>query len=117
MVQEAQVAAFEGGSLRLLASGAKGREAVLALPLNRLIAKIVRVPSGEDPAAVAAPLLQAASPFPDEQLTVGCETVRESEEGAVALAAALPESAVDDIGEALDAAKLSVVRIDSLALG
>ena len=52
MLQEAQVVAFEGGSLRVLASGAKGREAVLALPLSRLIAKMVRVPSGEDPVAL-----------------------------------------------------------------
>ena len=117
MLQESQVVAFEGGSLRVLASGAKGREAVLALPLSRLIAKMVRVPSGEDPVAVAAPILQAASPFPDETLTIGCETVRETEEGSVVIAAALPEGAADDIAEALDAAKLNVTRVDLLVLG
>ena len=117
MLQEAQVVAFEGGSLRVLASGAKGREAVLALPLSRLIAKMVRVPSGEDPVAVAAPILQSASPFPDETLTVSCETVRETEDGSVVIAAALPEGAADDIAEALDAAKLNVTRVDLLVLG
>ena len=114
---EAQVAAFEGGKLRVLASGETSREAVLALPLNRLLVKMVRMPLGEDPVAVAEPVLKSMSPFPDDSITVGCEIVREDEDGRVVIAAALPESAADDIGEALDAEKLSVVRIDSLALG
>ena len=114
---EAQVAAFEGGKLRVLASGETSREAVLALPLNRLLVKMVRVPQGEDPVAVAEPILKSMSPFPDDSITVGCETVREDGDGRVVIAAALPESAADDIGEALDTEKLSVVRIDSLALG
>ena len=114
---EAQVAAFEGGKLRILASGEKSREAVLALPLNRLLVKMVRVAPDEDPVAVSEPILKAMSPFPDDVLTVSCEIVRDDEKGRVVIAAALPESAADDIGEALDAEKLSVVRIDSLVLG
>ena len=114
---EAQIAAFEGGKLRVLASGEKSREAVLALPLNRLLVKMVRVPQDEDPVAFSEPILKGLSPFPDDALTVSCETVRDDENGRVVIAAALPESAADDIGEALDAEKLSVVRIDSLALG
>ena len=114
---EAQVAAFEGGKLRILASGEKSREAVLALPLNRLLVKMVRVTPDEDPVAVSEPILKALSPFPDDALTVSCEIVRDDEKGRVVIAAALPESAADDIGEALDAEKLSVVRIDSLVLG
>ena len=113
----AQVAAFEGGKLRVLASGEKSREAILALPLNRLLVKVVRVAPDEDPVAVSEPILKAMSPFPDDALTVGCEIVREDEKGRIVIAAALPESAADDIGEALDAEKLSVVRIDSLVLG
>ena len=114
---EAQVAAFEGGKLRILASGEKSREAVLALPLNRLLVKMVRVAPDEDPVMVSEPILKAMSPFPDDALTVSCEIVRDDEKGRVVIAAALPESAADDIGEALDAEKLSVVRIDSLVLG
>ena len=119
MADVVQTAAFEGGVLRLLDPRAKAREAVLALPLSRLIVKMVRVPeeSREAPAAYAEPILQAMSPYPDEPLTVSCETVRETERGLVVLAAALPESAADDIAEALDAAKLNVTRVDSLALG
>jgi len=119
MVKDVQAAAYEGGSLRLLSSGGKGREAVLALPLDMMLAAVVRVPAGEDPVAVAAPVLQAANPFPDEPLTVSCETVRETPDGTVVLAAALPESsaAVEGVGAALDAAKLNVTRVDILALG
>ena len=114
---EAQVAAFEGGKLRVLASGENSREAVLALPLNRLLVKMVRVPQDEDPVAFSEPILKTLSPFPDDALTVSCETVRDDGDGRVVIAAALPESAADDIGEALDAERLSVVRINSLALG
>lgn len=117
MQKDFQIAVFEGGTLRVVKSGNPGREAVLALPLNRLLAKMVRVPAGEDAVAVAMPVLQALSPFPDEPLTVSCETVRETAEGSVVLAAALPESATDDLAEALDAQKLNVTRIDLLALG
>jgi len=67
--------------------------------------------------AFATPILQAMSPYPDEPLTVSCETVRETERGLVVVAAALPESAADDIAEALDARKLNITRIDALALG
>lgn len=119
MADSVQVAAFEGGELRVMASKEKSNEAVLGLPLSRLIVKMVRVPeeSRGDPSAFAAPILQAMSPYPDEPLTVSCETVRETERGMVVLAAALPESASDDIAEALDARKLNVTRIDALALG
>ena len=112
-----RVVAFEGGNLRELTGGGDGHEAVLALPLSRLIVRMAKVPADADATETVAPLLQAMSPFPDEELTIGLETVREGEDGKVVIAAALPESAADDIGEALDAKKLSVVRIDSLALG
>ncbi len=117
MQKDYQIAAFEGGVLRVIKAGNPGHEAVLALPLNRLIAKIIRVAPGEDVSAVATNALQAVSPFPDEPLTVGIETISDAEAGHIVLAAALPESAADDIGEALDAAKLNVTRIDILALG
>jgi hypothetical protein len=119
MADGIQTVAFEGGALRLLDPGSKAREAVLALPLSRLIVKMVRVPEEglSDPSSYATPILQAMSPYPDEPLTVACETVRETEHGLVVLAAALPESATDDIAEALDAAHLSVTRVDALALG
>ena len=68
-----QTAVFEGGVLRVMASGVKSREAVLALPLGRLLVRLVRVAEGEDPVEVARGILSAASPFPDESLAVGPE--------------------------------------------
>jgi len=117
MVKEYQVASFEGGNLHVLSSDEGGREVVLGLPLNRLIVKMVKVPADADPVEFSTPLLQTMSPYPDEPLTVSCELVRETGEGRVMIAAAMPETPADDIGEALDAARLSVVRLDALVFG
>lgn len=97
--------------------GNTNREAVLALPLDRLLVKMVRVPESVDAVEFCTPILQEINPFPDEPLTVGCEVVRETESGTIVIAAALPESSTDDIAEALDAEKINVVRIDALAFG
>ncbi len=112
-----QVVAFAGGVLRRLDSGEKSREAVLALPLSRLLVKMVRVPEGADPVETAMPLLKAMSPYPDDPIAVSCETVCETASGRIVIAAALPESAADDIAAALDESKLNVVRVDAIALG
>ena len=117
MAETIQVVAFEGGELRPLGSEIVPGEAVLALPLSRLVVKMVRVSEEEDAVAAASGILAAISPFPDEPLTVSCETVRETEKGRVVLAAALPEGAADDIADALDAAKINVTRVDILSLG
>lgn len=119
MTDSIQVAAFSGGELRLLSEDIDSSETVLALPLSRLIVKMVRVPSEqrEDPVSFSTPILQAMSPYPDEPLKVSCETVREDGGGIIVLASALPESATDDIAEALDAKKLNVTRVDALVLG
>lgn len=117
MQKEPKVAAYEGGELRFLAAETTSREVVLALPLTRLIVRMLRVPADQDPVEFATPVLKSLSPFPDEPLAVSCEIVRETTADRIVMAAALPEGAADDIGEALDAAKLSVVKIDALALG
>lgn len=119
MANGVNVAAWEGGELRIMASREVSREVVLAVPLSRLIVRILRVPDEEraDPVAYATPLLQALSPYPDEPLSVSCETVSEAETSITVLAVAFPESANEDIAEALDGRKLNVTRVDSLALG
>ena len=117
MAESIQVVAFEGGELRPLGPEIVPGEAVLALPLSRLVVRMVRVAAEDDPVKTASESLAAVSPFPDEPLTVSCETVRETEEGRTVLAAALPEGAADDIADALDAAKINVTKVDVLALG
>ncbi len=117
MSKEVKTAAFEGGELRGVSSDSSSCEVLLALPLSRLLIKMLRVPTGEEPVQVAMPILKAMSPFPDDPLAVSCEKVREDDEGTIVIAAALPESSADDIAESLDKAKLNVVRIDALAIG
>lgn len=119
MAEDLRIAVFENGELSVPVKGGKGNEAVLALPLDRLLVKVVKVPadSDTDVSAYLTDILKSVSPFPDEELTVSYETVRESEEGSTVLAAALPEGSADDIAEALDGAGINVTRVDSLALG
>lgn len=92
-------------------------EVALGLPLSRLIVRMVLVPPDADPNEFVSGILQKLSPFPDEPLTASHEVVRDSAAGKVVIAAALPESAADDVAEQLDAAKLNVTRIDLLVLG
>lgn len=119
MAENIQIATFQGGTLGVYGAREKNGEAVLALPLGRLVVKMVRVPNDAEVSReeFARPLLQAASPYPDEELAVGTEVVRENADSTVVLAAALPESSTDDIADALDANKLNIRRVDLLALG
>ena len=88
MVKEARIAAFVGNEMHYLTTDSGSREAVLALPLNRLLVKMVRVPEDADPVEFCTSVLQEMNPFPDEPLTVSCEIVRESEDGRIVIAAA-----------------------------
>lgn len=117
MVKEARIAAFVGGGMHYLQTDSGGREAVLALPLNRLLVRMVKVPADVQINEFCTSVLQEINPFPDEPLTVSCEVVRETDDGRVVIAAALPEGSADDIAEALDGEKLNVVGVDALVLG
>ena len=119
MGEMTRVAVFADGKLGFLAQKGRGREAVLALPLSRLLVRLVRTPPDHagDAAALAADALKKISPYPDETLAVSCEQVSETVSGKLVLAAALPESAAEDIAAALDAAKLEVTRVDAWVLG
>lgn len=117
MVNEVRVAAFEGGCLRFFGGKVNAKEVVLALPLNRVIVRMFKMPSGGNAQELALEELKPLNPFPDDELSVSCEIVRESESSVVMLAAALPESSADDIADALDEAKVNVTKIDVLVLG
>ncbi len=110
-------AAFEGGKLVKLEGEESSREAVIALPLSRLVLKLVRIEAGRDVEAEALPILQAMSPYPDEPLTVSCEQVHAGANANIYVAAAMPESSADELAAALDEAKLNVTRIDALCFG
>ena len=97
----------------------KTREVILSLPLSRLLVKVIRVPldEREDLEETAQDALQKISPFPDEPLVAGVETVAETDTEIVALVAALPEAAAEDITAALTAARVCVTKTDISALG
>ena len=106
-------------AFRDAAEAFKTREFVLSVPLSRLLVKVIRVPvdEREDLEEKAQGEIAAISPFPDEPLAVGVETVAETDSEIVAVAAALPEAAAGDLSAALAAAKVNVPRTDLTALG
>lgn len=119
MAENIQIAAFRGGALETYGAGTAAGEIVLSLPLARVLSTVVRVSYDmrETLEATALADLKSLNPYPDDELTPGVEVMAESESSVCAFAAALPESAADDIGEALDAAKANPVRIDLTSLG
>jgi len=95
------------------------RQVVLALPLSRLLVRVLKLPVEvrDDLADAVALQMDKLSPFPGEELTVGCEILSETETGLWVFAAALPAAIFEELGKALDAAKLQVIRTDTSALG
>jgi Tfp pilus assembly PilM family ATPase len=118
MAEKNHYAVFESGELYLSEGASKGCDVVLAVPLSRILAKIVRVPISDISTAEEAVLqeLKEFSPFPDDELAVSKEMLSETQTHATVLFAALPESVLEDVAEKLDEKKLSVVKIDLLAL-
>ncbi|MBQ1568730.1 MAG: hypothetical protein IIZ70_02395 [Kiritimatiellae bacterium] len=119
MAETVQTVLWKGGELDLGPAAGRFREAVLAVPMDRILVKVVKIPSAnlEDPVAYVMPVMKAMSPFPDEPLAVSLEPLREAEDGRIVLAAALPEGSADDIATALDGAGINITRIDAIPLG
>ena len=94
-------------------------EFVLSVPLSSLLVTVARtaVENRDSLPEAAGAELGRVSPFPDETPVTGIETVSETDSHLVTMFAALPESAAADIGDALDEAKVRVVRTDATALG
>ena len=101
------------------AAAFKTREFILSVPLSRLLVKVLRLPvdEREDLEEKAQDELRKISPFPDEPLVAGVETVAETDAEITVVAAALPEAAAEDISAALAAAKVRVTKTDVTALG
>ena len=94
-------------------------EVVLSMPLSSLLVKVSRtsVDERDSLSETAGAELGKVSPFPDETLVAGIETVAETDRDLVTMFAALPESEAADIGDAFDEAKVRVLRTDITALG
>ena len=102
------------------AKGALGaRQVVIALPLSRLLVRVLKMPTEvrEDMASAVALQMDKLSPFPGEELSVGYEILSETETSLWVFAAAMPAAVFEELGSALHQAKLQVVRTDVSALG
>lgn len=95
------------------------REFSLALPLSKLLVKCVRIPveKREDLTTEALAQLDGISPFPDEELAPAVEVVSETDREIMAVVAALPAAASEEISQALGLAKVHVTRTDVTAFG
>jgi len=95
------------------------RQVVLALPLSRLLVRVLKLPIEvrEDLADAVALQMDKLSPFPGEELSVGCEVLSETEKDLWVFAAAMPAAVFEELGASLRAAKLHVVRTDAAVLG
>ena len=94
-------------------------EVVLAMPLKSLLVKVSRVPVADRDrlSEMASEEIRTVSPFPDETPVTSTETVAETDQALVSVFAALPEAGAAEIGDALDEAKVRVLRTDITALG
>ena len=99
------------------ALGAK--HVVIALPLSRLLVRVLKLPVEVREDLVSAVTLQMdkLSPFPGEELSVGCEILSETETELWVFAAAMPAAIFEELGTALQLAKLHVIRTDASVLG
>lgn len=94
-------------------------QSVIALPLSLLLARVLKMPVEvrDDLADAVALQMDKLSPFPGEELTVGYEVLSETETSLWVFAAAMPAAVFDELGSALNVAKLYVARTDVLTLG
>jgi hypothetical protein len=95
------------------------RRVVLALPLSQVLVRVLEMPLEvrDDVADAVALQMDKLSPFPGEELAVGCEVLSEGETSLWVFVAALPAAIFEEIGTALREAKLQTVRTDVAALG
>ena len=95
------------------------REVVLSMPLKSLLVNVSRTVAEERDSipSAAAEEIGKVSPFPDETPVTGVETVSETDSELVTVFAALPSAEAGEIGDALDEAKVRVLRTDVTALG
>lgn len=99
--------------------GLGARQVVIALPLSRLLVRVLKLPIEvrEDLADAVTLQMDKLSPFPGEELSVGFEILSESETALWVFAAAMPSAIFEELGSALSHAKLYVTRTDISALG
>ena len=106
-------------AVREARSAMGARQVVIALPLSRLLVRVLKLPTEvrEDLADAVALQMDKLSPFPGEELSVGYEILSESETSLWVFAAAMPAAVFEELGSALRVARMQVIRTDVSALG
>jgi len=95
------------------------RQVVLALPLSRLLVQVMKFPSEmrDDLADAVSLQMDKLSPFAGDELSVSHEVLSEGEADIWVLGAAMPTVVFEEIGTALQLAKLHIARTDIASLG
>lgn len=106
-------------ALHAAVSTFSANEFVLSMPLSKLLVEVIRLPveRRDELEEAANEAIERISPFPGETYRVGVEVVAETDREIVAMVSALPEAVSVELGDALEAAKVRVVRTDATALG
>ncbi len=106
-------------ALTVARSTMDARQVVLALPLSQVLARVLKMPlEVRDDLQDAVTLqMDKLSPFPGEELAIGCEILSEDDKNLWVLAAAMPATVYDGLGTALDAAGVQVWRTDVSVMG
>ncbi len=95
------------------------KEFVFSVPLSRLLVRVLHIPidKRDELELEISDALEKISPFQDEVLSPSYEIVAESEDELVVIAAAFPQATADELGMALEGAKVRITRTDATALG
>jgi hypothetical protein len=106
-------------AVRAAKSALGARQVVVALPLSRLLVRVLKLPLEvrDDLTDAVALQMDKLSPFPGEELSVGYEILNETESSLWVFAAAMPAAIFEELGLALSLASMQIVRTDVSALG
>lgn len=106
-------------ALKEAASFFKTREFAISVPLSQTLVRMFRFPveSQGDIAETIDAEFEKTSPFPDEVLQIGKETILETDKEILVLAAAYPMKSAIEFGSAFEEAKVNIVSTDISGLG
>lgn len=95
------------------------RNVIVSLPLSRLLVQVMKFPAEmrNDLADAVSLQMDKLSPFGGEELTISHEVLAETDTEIWVVGAAMPAITFNDIGSALQLAKLHVTRTDISGLG
>lgn len=117
-----EVAADDTPEVRALALARRdlaAKNVALGIPLDGLVARVLKLPveAREDLASAVALQIGKLTPYAEDELTVSHEVLGETETELWTFAAAWPVAASDKVASEMALAKLTVTRVDVAVLG